>query len=389
VLATGSALTFDGTNLGVGTASPNTKLTVNASGDGVFIRSADTNYSSLILGVSTGGGFTYLQNNFAGAGSVLPLSFFIGGTEGMRLTSTGLGIGTSSPVSKLHIESASSESLQIGYSSTKRSRIGTTSAGDMQIYAFETAVGYHDIRIGYDGATAAGNVLIGGNLGLGVTPSAWSSSWKVAEFGDGAMLGSSGTGLIGNALTANAFIYSGGGSSTSAKYKYSDYASMYKQYAGRHEWYTAASGTAGDAISFTQAATLDANGNFMVGTTTNSATAKITAAINTSTANTVFVGFQNDASGANDWAITMPTTNDLAIRNVSSSYNAIYIGNEGTGADIGFNGMSRGGGEGIFFIANRIVAPSTNPTGGGILYVEAGALKYRGSSGTVTTIANA
>jgi hypothetical protein len=33
--------------------------------------------------------------------------------------------------------------------------------------------------------------------------------------------------------------------------------------------------------------------------------------------------------------------------------------------------------------------PSANPTGGGVLYVEAGALKYRGSSGTITTIANA
>lgn len=33
--------------------------------------------------------------------------------------------------------------------------------------------------------------------------------------------------------------------------------------------------------------------------------------------------------------------------------------------------------------------PSVNPTGGGVLYVEGGALKYRGSSGTVTTIANA
>jgi hypothetical protein len=34
-------------------------------------------------------------------------------------------------------------------------------------------------------------------------------------------------------------------------------------------------------------------------------------------------------------------------------------------------------------------APSANPSGGGVLYVEGGALKYRGSSGTVTTIANA
>lgn len=40
-------------------------------------------------------------------------------------------------------------------------------------------------------------------------------------------------------------------------------------------------------------------------------------------------------------------------------------------------------------IANVTTASTTNPTGGGILYTEAGALKYRGSSGTVTVIAAA
>ena len=49
--------------------------------------------------------------------------------------------------------------------------------------------------------------------------------------------------------------------------------------------------------------------------------------------------------------------------------------------------QSLGGGSGVFAIANAATVPTTNPTGGGILYVEAGALKYRGSSGTVTTIA--
>jgi hypothetical protein len=33
--------------------------------------------------------------------------------------------------------------------------------------------------------------------------------------------------------------------------------------------------------------------------------------------------------------------------------------------------------------------PNADPSGGGVLYVEAGALKYRGSSGTITTIAPA
>jgi len=43
---------------------------------------------------------------------------------------------------------------------------------------------------------------------------------------------------------------------------------------------------------------------------------------------------------------------------------------------------------GVIGIANG-TAPTTSPAGMGQLYVEGGALKYRGSSGTVTTIANA
>lgn len=40
----------------------------------------------------------------------------------------------------------------------------------------------------------------------------------------------------------------------------------------------------------------------------------------------------------------------------------------------------------IIYIVNSDAVPTGNPTGGGFLYVESGALKYRGSSGTVTTI---
>jgi hypothetical protein len=53
--------------------------------------------------------------------------------------------------------------------------------------------------------------------------------------------------------------------------------------------------------------------------------------------------------------------------------------------NIGVNGTSFGSGVKVLFIGNG-TAPGSNPTGGGILYVESGALKYRGSSGTVTTL---
>lgn len=50
---------------------------------------------------------------------------------------------------------------------------------------------------------------------------------------------------------------------------------------------------------------------------------------------------------------------------------------------------SFGGGARVVSIANCTASPTSNPTGGGVLYVESGALKFRGSSGTTTTIANA
>jgi len=60
------------------------------------------------------------------------------------------------------------------------------------------------------------------------------------------------------------------------------------------------------------------------------------------------------------------------------------------GGNIGFGTTSQfGGGQGVIAIANALVVPSVNPAGGGILYVEDGALKYRGSEGGITTIAPA
>lgn len=58
--------------------------------------------------------------------------------------------------------------------------------------------------------------------------------------------------------------------------------------------------------------------------------------------------------------------------------------------NLGINTSSQfGGGDGVIGIANSTTAPTLNPSGGGVLYVESGALKFKGSSGTVTTIANA
>ncbi|MFF3891792.1 hypothetical protein ACFYY3_01030 [Streptomyces sp. NPDC001812] len=58
-------------------------------------------------------------------------------------------------------------------------------------------------------------------------------------------------------------------------------------------------------------------------------------------------------------------------------------------SSLSLNTASLGGGVGVLAIGNAGTAPASNPTGGGVLYAEGGALKWRGPSGTVTTVAPA
>jgi hypothetical protein len=98
-----------------------------------------------------------------------------------------------------------------------------------------------------------------GNLGLGVTPSAWATLTAMQV--KNAALGGYG---LGTYLGSNVY-YSGGWNRISA-----DVAGLYQigQGAGgvmSHQWYVAGTGSAGSAVSFTQAMTLDANANLGVG----------------------------------------------------------------------------------------------------------------------------
>jgi hypothetical protein len=61
----------------------------------------------------------------------------------------------------------------------------------------------------------------------------------------------------------------------------------------------------------------------------------------------------------------------------------------GQNIKVGSASMGVGGGVGVMGIANATTVPTSNPTGGGVLYVDTGALKYIGTSGTAATIVNA
>lgn len=66
----------------------------------------------------------------------------------------------------------------------------------------------------------------------------------------------------------------------------------------------------------------------------------------------------------------------------------VLVGNT-RAASLGLGTASFAGGRKVLGIGNATAVPTANPSNGGVLYVEAGALKYRGSAGTVTTIAAA
>jgi hypothetical protein len=129
---------------------------------------------------------------------------------------------------------------------------------------------------------------------LGVTPSAW-ASYKALQVGSGYSAWS--TGVTNSRMFANTY-YDG-----AYKYVGTGRATQYEQ-DGYHAWYTAPSGTAGNAITFTQALTLHASGGLSLGNTADygagnlsvTGKAKIitSATINSSTATTV----TNQASGA-------------------------------------------------------------------------------------------
>lgn len=84
-------------------------------------------------------------------------------------------------------------------------------------------------------------------------------------------------------------------------------------------------------------------------------------------------------------------TGDVASGNANSGNILLDTGTKsgsGTVGNISIFSLtgSFGTGEKVIFVGNSTTAPSTNPSAGGLLYAEAGALKWRGSSGTITTL---
>jgi hypothetical protein len=269
-------------NLGLGTSSPLTSFGLSlhlynsantgtvASNAYLLVESANRNSVIELSGsASSTNGINFSDTpgtTVAGIASTVAdqnLLFRTGGTtERMRIDSSGnVGIGTSSPGAKLEIGPLGVFRMQTG--STVFNVTPTAGATDTLVWNTSNSGSAFAWNTN---STERMRLDSSGNLGLGVAPSAWDTSvFRTLQIGTGA--GS--VSLSGRTDGAKDMILGSNIYYATSNFRYvgTGAATIYRTDAGAHTWNTAPSGTAGNAISFTQAMTLDASGNLMVGKT--------------------------------------------------------------------------------------------------------------------------
>jgi hypothetical protein len=237
-------------------------LKLNSSGGGSVTLTTPSTASNLTLTLPSASGTVATTtgtltnptiNGFTGDTSVVN----IGSGQFYKDASGNVGIGTSSPATLLHV--AGSSGLTLGAVSGNAWRTAAIVPIDEGASYKGTLAFYTHASAGSPGApTERMRLDSAGNLGLGVTPSAWGSGFRALQIGSGASVVCDGSATV--RLYANAY-YDG----TNLKYINSAQASQYRQFNGQHDWWIAGSGSAGGTISFTQAMTLDASGCLGIG----------------------------------------------------------------------------------------------------------------------------
>lgn len=296
-----SAMFQSSSNIGIGTTTPSSSLMLNTStGISHGLTMARSGWGSLFrLGaVSSSGDDFWITNNWnpqtnaqdsaeAGYITLAPkneLRAVINGTRMTTLNSTGLGIGTTSPASRLHVAGNNffytntdfvASSAGSGLIITMGASSGNTYA---QIYGFQA------------GNTAYSNLIIpGGNVGIGTVNPANSSKLDVADgkIRAGTLTSTNGATIIEGAYSNGAITilgseYSSGGpvlgygvtpSTASADSFFSSTGinatrGAYVIAGNIHKWSSAGTSTAtiGTVVSLTEYMRLDASGRLGIGT---------------------------------------------------------------------------------------------------------------------------
>src|SRR5579862_2763900 len=174
-------------------------------------------------------------------------------------------------------------------------------------YFFNTAAS------GAAGATATLTTALAldanGNLGLGVTPSAWAAGQSALQLKGGSLYGANTSFVFGQNL-----YYDGG----VLRYVNAGAASYYQQSAGSHSWASAPSGAAAAGMTPTVEMTLNVAGNLLVGGTTD-------------------IGARINASGVGNTQLAVSDTTGYALlRGVNTGGN-LYVGTDSAAGTVSGN----------------------------------------------------
>ena len=262
-------------NVGIGLSNPSAPLEIlsTSSNPSVIVKTGTSDCIVSFKNTGSGGREYWIDSGSTGAGvGAGNLAFYDATASATRMviSSAGnVGIGTTSPAERLDVAGniRLTGNQAVIFQQPSGVAVGAISFRNSAGTQKAAVASYFNIAdegaLEFVGPTGNTNMLLNssGNLGLGVTPSAFASGQVVLQ-NKGGYLGAGSTSEL--YLSQNVFY---GGSPAADRYVNTGYASSFGQTGGAFTWRTAASGTAGNAITFTQAMTLDNSGRLAIGST--------------------------------------------------------------------------------------------------------------------------
>ena len=320
-------VTFN-TQLGLGVA-PHATASLNITNTNQHIRLNNGSELGVISLLSSG------ELELWGHGDSESINFRTGAGTGniaMNIVGNNVGIGTSSPTRQLDVSNAGAAYIRAS---------DTSNSVNMEMLAASSGgwIGTqtnHSLNFQTNN-TERMRIDSSGNVGIGVVPSTlWSSSYDALQVGlGGSMYAHAGAGS--NMQMAANSVYEGTAPNYYDKYLTSSTASKYVQDSGFHIWSTAASGTAGNAITWSERMRINASGQISMG---NATTTNGTLTINTSHSSGDGLYVRNSNGAAYDLVALGPSYNshgatanqvwfysgqDINIGGASSNTNSVRI----------------------------------------------------------------